>query len=327
MKDVAIVGLPSSGKSTVFEAVARTHGRGGRRTDLAVVSVPDPRVERIREIFASERAVYAQVRLVDIPGLDARALAGAREADALAVVVRAFGPDHDPVRDLRAFRAELAVTDLSTIEQALERAAKKAKGGDREAKVEVVACEKAGAVLESERWLVEGDWTPDEAQALRLLTPLTLKPVLHVANLDEVTDAGDVGVPEPRFAIRGLLEAEAAELEPDEAATLLAEYGVDETATARFVRAVYGVLGLVTFFTANEHEAHAWEVKGGTKAPQAAGVVHSDFERGFVRAEAVSFDELDAAGSWDAVREQGALRVEGKAYEVRDGDVLLIRHT
>lgn len=329
MRDVALVGLPFSGKTTVFNAVSRQHaatGTGGAQAHLAILEVPDPRLERMRELFGSRSVAHARVRLTDVPGLDARALAEAREADALACVLRGFGDDADPAGDLERFRAELAVADLATIERALERLGRQAKSGDEGVKAKLEAVERAEAVLGEDRWLAEEDWSPEAGRALALLTPLTLKPVLRVLNLDE-TGTVPPGAPEPATPIRGLLEAEAAELEPSEAAELLAEYGLEESATDRFVRSVYGLLDLVTFFTANAEEAHAWEVPKGTRAPQAAGTIHSDFERGFVRAEAVSYDELVAAGSWDAAREQGVLRVEGKAYEVREGDVLQIRHT
>jgi len=310
----------------VFEAVSRLHAREGRQANLAVVSVPDERVERLASVFSSQRKVHAQVRLRDVPGFDARALHDARECDALAIVLRCFGPEQGPVADLGSFRAELAVADVSTIEQALERFRKKAKSGEREAQVEVEACEKAEEVLGQDRWLVEADWAPEHERVIRLLTPLTFKPVLHVLNLDE-TAASPADVPEPRLEIRGLLEAEAAELDEVDASALLAEYGVAESATQRFVHAVYGVLDLVTFFTANEVEARAWDVRRATTAPRAAGSIHTDFERGFIRAEVIGVDELAEAGSWDAARQRGLLRVEGKGYEVADGDVLSIRHS
>lgn len=329
MRDVALVGLPFSGKTTVFNAVSRQHaatGTGGAQAHLAVVEVPDPRLERLRELLGSQEAAHARVRLVDVPGLDARALAEAREADALACVLRAFGDEADPAADLERFRAELAVTDLGTIERALDRLRRQAKSGDEKVREELEAVEHAEAVLSEDRWLAEESWSPDAYQALALLTPLTLKPVLWVLNLDE-TGTVPTGAPEPATEIRGLLEAEAAELDPSEAAEFMAEYGLEESATDRFVRSVYGLLDLVTFFTANEQEAHAWEVPRGTRAPQAAGTIHSDFERGFVRAETVSYSDLVAAGSWDAAREGGTLRIEGKEYEVQDGDVIQIRHT
>ncbi len=326
MKDVAIVGLPFSGKSTVWEAVSRGHAQaGGRKANLAVVSVPDPRVDALAGTEGSKKLTYSQVRLVDTAGLDAQSLHAAREADALAVVLRAFGDDPDPARDLLTFRAELAVADLQTLEKATERARKQAKSGAKEAKDELAVCERAEAVLSEDRWLAEERWEPEEFRVLKLLTLLTVKPVLHVINTDE-TGAEPPSVPEPRVLIRGLLEAEAAELPESDAASLLAEYGVEASATKRFVRSVYDLLGLVTFLTTGPTESRAWEVPSGTKAPQAAGTIHSDLERGFIRAETVAFDDLMGAGSFDAAKAKGLVRLEGKDYEVKEGDVLLIRH-
>jgi hypothetical protein len=327
VKDVALVGLPSSGKTTVFEAVVRAHlGHGERREHLAVVSVPDERVETLARLYGSSKATLAQVRLHDVPGLDAHSVGIARTADGLACVLRAFGPDADPTRDLASVRSELAVADLGTVEHVKERVAKRAQTGDREAKLELEAAERAEAALSEGRWLSEEAWSPEAVRLVRLWTPLTMKPVLNVVNADESFD-GDDAVAEPRVVIRGQLEAEAADLEPDEAAELLFAYGVDGTAASGFVRGVYEALGLVTFFTANEREAHAWAVPQGAKAPQAAGVVHSDFERGFIRAERVGFDDLSEAGSVDAAKQRGLVRLEGKDYEVREGDVLFIRHS
>lgn len=327
MKDVALVGLPASGKSTVFTAVTRHAAHpGSHRSTMAVVAVPDDRVERLAELYGSAKATHAQVRLVDVPGFDAHALGEARVAHALAVVLRAFGPDADPARDLASFRAELAVADLTTVEHVRERVSKRARAGDKEAQAELEVCARAEAVLSEDRWLSEERWALADHHLIELWTPLTIKPVLHVINADE-GGAEPAGLSEPGVVVRGLLEAEAAELGTDEADAMLLEFGVDEPASGRFVRAAYDAMGLVTFFTANEHEAHAWAVVAGTKAPQAAGAVHTDFEKGFIRAERVSFDELAEAGSPDAAKQRGLVRLEGKDYEVREGDVLFIRHS
>jgi hypothetical protein len=324
MKDVAITGLPFAGKSTVFNAVARAHaatGGGAQKANVAVVHVPDPRLEELALMHASAKTTYSQVRLTDIPGLSANALGDARAADALAIVLRDFGDDADPARDLATFRAELAVADLQTIEKVLDRTRKQGK------RDEAALYERAEAVLSDDRWLRDEDWPPEDRRALGLLTPLTLKPVLHVVNVDEAHEGDHPPLNEPVMTIRGLLEAEAADLEPDEADALLKEFGVDESATSRFVHTVYSLLHLVTFYTVGPTESRAWEVADGATAPQAAGVVHSDFERAFIRAEVETYDELVAAGSWEAAREKGLMRVEGREYVVRDGDVLHIRHS
>jgi GTP-binding protein YchF len=325
MKDVAIVGLPQSGKSTVFTAVSRHVAHRGSATQ-AVVDVPDERVDKLAEIYGSAKRTLAQVRLVDVPGLDPFALQSARAADALAIVLRAFGPDTDIVRDLGSFRAELAVADLATVEKVLERASKKAKSGDEEAKLEVDTCERAEAVLSQGHWLWSEDWAPEQRRIVSMWTPLTFKPVLHVVNAED-PGFDQSGVPDPHIVICGALEAEATELPEEEAAALLREYGIGDLAAGRFVRAAYDAIGLITFLTAGEREAHAWAVAKGSKAPQAAGAIHTDLEKGFIRAERVGFDELVGVGSEDAARKAGLMRAEGKDYEVREGDVLLILHS
>ena len=326
MKDVAIVGLPGSGKSTIFTAISRHVAHRGTASQ-AVVDVPDDRVDTIAEIYGSAKRVRAQVRLVDVPGIDAHALGAARAADALAIVLRAFGDDVDLKRDLDSFRAELAVADLSTVEKVRDRAARQAKGADKDAKAELELAERAEAVLSDGHWLSEVEWAPEQRRSLSMWTPLTMKPALHVINAEDPSSTPDVDLPGPCVVMYGALEAEATELSEDDAATLLKEFGIDEPGSGRFVRAAYDAIGLITFFTGGEREAHAWAVPAGSKAPQAAGAIHSDFERAFIRAERVAFNDLVAVGSEDAARKQGLLRAEGKDYEVREGDVLLILHS
>jgi GTP-binding protein YchF len=323
MKDVALVGLPGSGKSTVFTAVSRHVAQFGKENQ-AVVEVPDERIDTLAEIYGSAKKTHAQVRLVDIAGLDAHSLNAARAADALAIVLRAFGDDADPKRDLESFRAELAVADLATVEKVAQRAGKKARTDSEKAEVEVAT--RAEAVLSDGRWLSEEAWTADERKILSLWTPLTFKPALHVVNAEDPTATVE-GIPEPSVVLCGALEAEATELEPDEAAELLHGFGIEETGTPRFIRAAYDAIGLLTFFTAGPTESRAWEVKRGARAPQAAATIHSDFERAFIRAERVGFDDIVACGSEHAAREKGLLRAEGKEYEVKEGDVLLILHS
>lgn len=325
MKDVALVGLPGSGKSTVFTAVSRHVAQRGSASQ-AVVEVPDDRLDLLAKIYASKKTTRAQVRIVDIGGIDARALGEARAADALAIVLRAFGPDADPVRDLESFRSELAVTDLQTVEKVRERVAKQTKTGDKAATAELEATTKAEAVLSDGRWLSEEPWSVDERRVLSLWTPLTLKPSLHVINAEE-PDPTVSALPAPTVTICGALEAEATELPEEEGADLLEGFGVTQAAAPAFIKAAYDAIGLLTFYTAGPTEARAWEVKRGARAPQAAGVIHSDFERAFIRAERVSYDDIVEAGSEDVARQRGLLRVEGKDYEVKDGDVLLIRHS
>lgn len=320
MKDVAIVGLPGTGKSTVFTAVSGRIAQRGAQAAQAVVEVPDERLNRIAEIYSSVKITRAQVRLLDIAGLDQRALGEARATDALAIVLRGFGSDADPARDLDMFRTELAFADLATVDKLTERLKRKTD------EAELAVAERAQSALHEGRWLSEEEWSPEERRIVSLWTPLTLKPSINVINAEEPgTDAGAVS--EPRVLICGALEAEATELPEDEAAILLKEFGIDEPASGRFVAAAYNALGLLTFYTGGPTEAHAWETKLGSKAPQAAGAIHSDFERAFIRAERMSYADLVSCGSEEAVREKGLLRVEGKEYEVRDGDVLNILHS
>jgi ribosome-binding ATPase YchF (GTP1/OBG family) len=324
MKDVAIVGLPGSGKSTVFTAVSH-RAAGGTTGSQAVVEVPDLRLEQIASIYESAKTVRSQVRLVDVAGIDPHSLGAARAADALAIVLRAFGPDVDVKRDLESFRAELAVADLVTVEKVLDRA-KRAKAGDKEAMLELEAGERAEAVLSDGRWLSSEEWTPEQRRVVSLWTPLTMKPDIYVINADEPAEASH-DIPEPRVVICAALEAEATELGDDDAAVLLKEFGISEPAAAAFIRAAYEAIGLLTFFTASDSEAHAWETFRGSKAPQAAGVIHSDFERGFIKAERVRFADLVEAGSEDEARRRGLVRIEGKDYDVQEGDILVIRHS
>jgi ribosome-binding ATPase YchF (GTP1/OBG family) len=241
-------------------------------------------------------------------------------------VLCAFGPDPNPAADLSELRAELALADLATVDKVSERVHKQARAGAKDAKFEAAVCERAELALSQGRWLSEEAWTPEELRTVHLWTPLTIKPVFHVINTEDLgADAEEV--PDQRVVVRGKLEAEAAELPEEEADALLGEFGVTEPALMRFARCAYDTMTLVTFFTANSHEAHAWAVPAGTNARQAAGGVHSDFEHKFIRAERVAFDELAQAGSPEAAKEQGLVRVEGKDYEVREGDIIFIRHS
>jgi ribosome-binding ATPase YchF (GTP1/OBG family) len=274
--------------------------------------VPDERLERIAEIYESAKITRAQVRLLDIAGLDQRALGEARAADALAVVLRAFGPDADPARDLDLFRTELTFVDLATVEKVAERKKVDPSEGD--------VAKRAQEALHEGRWLSEVAWSDDERRIVTLWTPLTMKPSVNVINAEE-PGSSELGI-----VICGELEAEATELPPDEAATLLKEFGIEESAAGRFVAAAYNALGLLVFYTGGPTEAHAWETKLGSKAPQAAGAIHSDFERAFIRAERVSYNDLVECGSEQVARDKGLLRTEGKDYVVQDGDLLNILH-
>ena len=321
MRDIGLVGVPFSGKSTLFTALTRAGSHGGQ-SNVAVVSVPDPRLAVLTEMERSKKTVPAQVRFVDVPGgvSSAQGLAKLRESDALAVVVRCFAADRRPQGELAEVRSELLLADLAVIESALEKAIKRAKGRPGP---EVDVLRRAKDTLDAETPLREISLSEEEQTHLKAIAPLTLKPEVVIANLEEgeevPSDLDDaVGV----FAS---IEAETVEMEPEEARALLEEFGVAEPGLERVIAAGYGALDLITFLTTGEDETRAWEVPRGATAPEAAGAIHTDLQRGFIRAEVISYDELVAAGSMDAAKAAGKIRVEGKDYVVREGDVLHVR--
>jgi len=323
VKDVGLVGLPYSGKSTLFTALTRAGAAGGR-ANQAVVPVPDPRLGVLTELERSRKTVPAQVRFVDVPGgTGAQAVAALREADALAVVLRAFGPDTDLARDLREVTADLLLADLAVVDSALENARRRAKGRSGGGGPEVATLERAQAALSEERSLRDLNLEEDSAKHLRGLAPLTLKPWIPVANLEEGAEM-PAGLPEA-VAVYASIEAETAGMDEAEARELLEEFGVAEPGLESVVAASYRVLDLITFLTTGEDETRAWEVRRGATAPEAAGVIHTDLQRGFIRAEVVGYDDLVAAGGWNQAKTRGLLRVEGRDYVVREGDVLHIR--
>jgi ribosome-binding ATPase len=323
MKDIGIVGLPYSGKSTLFTALTRTGSVGGR-SNQAVVDVPDGRLGIIAEIELVNKIVPAKVRFVDVPGgLTAQGIAEFRQTDALCLVLRAFGDDADPAGELDGLRTELLLADLTNIESGLIRARKRARS-DKDARTEVEVLGRVHDLLESERSLSDAQFDSDELKALRGYGPLTLKPWIVVANVAE-GNAGVAGLPDGAIAISAALEAEVAGMDEVEASELLAGFGVEELSLDRVIRACYRGLDLITFLTIGEDETRAWAVRRGTKAPEAAGVIHSDLARGFIRAEVVTYEDLVAAGSWDKAKAAGRMRVEGKDYVLAEGDVLHIR--
>jgi ribosome-binding ATPase len=324
VKDIGLVGVPYSGKSTLFTALTRAGAAGGR-ANQAVVLVPDPRLEVLAELEGSQKIVPAQVRFIDVPGgTSSQGLAQLREADALCVVLRAFGPDQDPARELSDVTTDLVIADLAVVEKALDNARRKLKGRGQDARPEVEILEAAHAALSSEMLLRDAGLTEEGTRALRGLSPLTLKPWVLVANLEEGGALPD-GLPEGTVGVWAEIEAETAGIPGEEADALLREFGVAEPGLERVISACYRALDLITFLTTGEDETRAWEVRKGATAPQAAGVVHSDMERGFIRAEVIGFRDVAEAGGWDVARAKGHMRVEGKEYVVQEGDVLHVR--
>ena len=286
--------------------------------------VPDPRVAALAELERSRKLVYAQVRFVDVPGaLSAQGLAQLREADALAVVLRAFGPDADPARDLVAVREELILADLATVESALDNARRRSKGG-RSPGPEVAALERAHGALSEETLLRDANLDPAHQRQLLSLAPLSLKPWIAVLNLEEGAQP-EGAVPLDAVPVWARLEAETAGMPEEEARALLKEFGVDEPGLDRVIAACYRALDLLTFLTTGDDETRAWEVARGATAQEAAGVIHTDLARGFIRAEVMSSDDLLEASSWNEAKARGHLRVEGRDYQVREGDVVHVR--
>jgi hypothetical protein len=345
MKDVGIVGLAQSGKTTLFNALTRagvSAGGAAGKASVAAVPVPDPRVDVLGELERSRKKVFVQARFVDVAGLSAggsgglaaQGLGALREADALAMVLAAWdGTGPDPVEAAAELTLELTVADLESIAGGADKAAKKARAGVKDAALEAGVLARARDLLDRGTPLREAAWEPEEARVLRNFSPLTLKPSLAVLNLAEADAASaaeraaeaEAKLGLPTVAVAAALEAEAAELPPEDAAELLAGYGVSRGGLDQVVGAAWRLLDLLTFLTTGEDETRAWEVRRGATAPEAAGRIHSDLQRGFIRAEAIGYDDLVAAGGWDTARSKGLLRTEGKSYVVQEGDVLHIR--
>jgi GTP-binding protein YchF len=359
---IGIVGLPFSGKSTLFQTITKTHLDPAALTRIethhAIVKVPDPRLSNLSAIFKPKRTVHATVEFVDVVGLKkgesgstqftTNFLANVKTNDALVQVVRLFGNDAvphpdgsvDPLRDIGSFDMEFIISDLSIIEARIDRIKKQLqKAGDELGKKELPVLEKCASILGQEKSLREHTFTREEMHLLKTYQLLSMKPMLIALNFDESqraaagetvnTVAAAKGSKDTKVvSFFGKIEMEMSELPEDEARVFMSEYGIRESALDTLIREAYALLGLQVFFTVGEDECRAWTIKKGMTAQEASGAIHTDFVNKFIRAEVVHYGDFVAhGGSYAKVKEAGLWKLEGKEYVVQDGDLMEIRHS